>query len=148
MDWNPNTASQTSGPRATRVSRLLPIEIGSERLGRQKVVIRNIAPYGLGARGDVELLACERLTVYLPDGHEIGATVRWVRKNTFGLALDEPINPAVFQPKGAAVATTLVAKDADLGFVPIQIKATIQRPGFQKSHRDQILDGSSLWVRD
>jgi hypothetical protein len=147
IDWNP-PAAKASGPRADRKSQLVPIEIASDRVGRTKVIVRNLSPYGLGVRGDVELLACERLTVYLPEGRKIGATVRWARKNTFGLALDEAINPVSLQPKSVHSATELTTRDDQNSFIPVTIQASTQRPGFVRSHRDQILDGSSYWTRD
>ncbi len=147
IDWKPS-AAKSSGPRADRKSQLVPIEIASDRVGRTKVIVRNLSPYGLGVRGDIELLACERLTIYLPEGRTIGATVRWARKNTFGLALDEAINPASLQPKSVSNPTELTTRDDGARFIPVVVHATTQRPGFVRSHRDQILDGSSHWTRD
>lgn len=147
MEWTP-PAAKPAGPRADRKSQLVPIEIASDRMQRTRVVVRNLSPYGLGVRGDVELIACERLTVFLPDGREIGATVRWARKNTFGLALDEPINPAALQPKAVSKPTELTTREGNAPFIPIQVASTSQRPGFIRSHRDQILDGASHWTRD
>lgn len=146
MDWNPS--AKPSGPRADRKSQLVPLAISSERNRRSRVVVRNLSPYGLGIRGDVELLACERLVVHLPDGRDVGATVRWARKNTFGLALDEPINPVTLQPKAAESPGELTTRDDKAGFVPFHVKAATQRPGFVRSQRDQIFDGSSHWTRD
>jgi hypothetical protein len=148
MDWNPQAARKPEDPREERRSRLLPIEIASDRIARTKVVVRNLSPYGLGVRGQVELLACERLTVYLPDNSEIGATVRWVRDGTFGLALDEPINPALLQPKATTNPLNLTHRDQNPGFIPLQISQSTQRPGFVRSHRDEIFDGSSHWTND
>jgi hypothetical protein len=148
MDWNPRAAAKATAAREERRSRLLPIEIGSERFARTKVVVRNVSPYGLGVRGAVELLACERLTVYLPNKVEIGATVRWVRNGTFGLALDEPINPALLQPNATTNPLDLTHRDANPGFIPLQVNTNTQRPGFIRSHRDEILDGSSHWTSD
>jgi hypothetical protein len=147
IDWNPSEP-KTSGPRADRKSQLVPVEIASDRFGRTKVIVRNLSPYGLGVRGDVELLACERLTVHLPDGRSVGATVRWARKNTFGLALDESIALSALQPKSVNKPTELTTRDDNAGFVPIVVQTSTQRPGFVRSHRDQILDGASHWIRD
>lgn len=147
MEWTPPAAKPT-GPRADRKSQLVPLEIGSDRFGRTRVVVRNLSPYGLGVRGDVELIACERVIVYLPDGRQVGATVRWVRKNTFGLALDEAINPATLQPRPASKPADLMTRDEQRGFVALQVNANVHRPGFIRSHRDEILDGASHWVRD
>jgi hypothetical protein len=148
MDWNPNKDPSAEAQRPVRVSKLLPLEIGTERLGRVTVVVRNISPYGLGVRSEVELLACERVTVFLPGDEQVGATVRWVRKGMFGLALDEAINPAALRAKAASL-NDITTKDAQIGFVPLHIKtATQQRPGFQRSNRDNILNGHSHWVGD
>jgi hypothetical protein len=149
MDWNPDREAKPQGTREIRMAKLLPIEIGSERLGRVKVVVRNISPYGLGVRSDVELLACERLIVFLPGDEQVGATVRWVRKGTFGLALDEAINPAALRANVAKSLTDLTTKDAQLNFAPVHVQpATQPRPGFQRSQRDSILNGHSQWLRD
>jgi hypothetical protein len=147
MDWNP-AAAKSSGPRADRKSQLVPVEIASDRLGKVRVVVRNVSPFGLGVRGEVELLACERVVVHLPDGRKIGATVRWARQNTFGLALDEAINPVALQPKAVSKPTELTTKEDKGSFVPLQVNANPHRPGFVRSHRDQILDGASHWIRD
>lgn len=147
IDWNPS-AAKAAGPRADRKSQLVPVEIASDRVKRTKVIVRNMSPFGLGVRGEIELLACERLVIYLPDGREVGATVRWARKNTFGLALDEAINPAALQPKVADRPTELTTRDDLAGFIPVQVQASTQRPGFVRSPRDQIFDGASHWTRD
>jgi hypothetical protein len=145
--WQPQSGPQS--PREQRTAKLLPVEIGSERFGRTKVVVRNISPYGLGVRADIELLACERVTVYLPGDLEIGATVRWVRKGTFGLALDAPIDPSLLRAKPAASPNDITTKDAQVGFIPMHIQNVVQqRPGFQRSQRDVVLNGHSHWIRD
>jgi hypothetical protein len=146
MDWKPEPAK--SGPREERKSRLLPIEVGSERMDRTRVVVRNLSPYGLGVRGDIQLLACERVTVYLPGGFEVGATVRWVRNGTFGLALDEAINPAVLQPKAATGPSTLKPKGESDEFQLMKVRTDTRRPGFIRSRRDDILNGHSHWTND
>ena len=145
--WN-SPAERTIDVRADRKSQLIPIEIASDRVTRTKVVIRNMSTYGLGVRGDIELLACERVKVFLPGGREIGATVRWARKNTYGLALDEAINPALLQPKPVSRPSEIVTRDDNPGFRPLVVKATTQRPGFVRSNRDEILHSASRWTSD
>lgn len=141
MMADPNAA------RETRVSKLLPLEVSSERHGRVRFVVRNISPYGIGGRGELELLPCERVTIHLPGDRQIGATVRWVRKNTFGFALDEPIDPTELQAK-ASTNGNLTPRDATQEFNVYKHSPSIHRPGFQRSHRDQVLLGASHWKTD
>ncbi len=145
-NWNPNAGrAAPATTRADRTSRLVPLEISSDRLAQTRIVVRNLSPYGIGARGDVELIACERVTVHLPEDHKIGATVRWVRGQTFGLLLDERIEPAQLQVKPGSAPTDFVAKDSNVQFVPVKVNKDYHRPGFVRSHRDQIMDGHSRW---
>lgn len=145
MNWTPPTSEMDTQARENRVAKLLPIEVTLGNGQRIRVVVRNVSPHGIGARGEVDVVPCERLTVHTPDGRDIPATVRWVRKGTFGLYLDEPINPDMLQVKSAQ--STIVPRDAELGFRPLKHTGTTNRSGFQRTHRDQVLSNSS-WIQD
>ena len=129
--------------REARTSKLLSVEISCARFGRTRVVVRNLSFYGIGARGDVDLLPTEHVTVHLPGGHNVDAIVRWVRKGAFGLSLQERINPADLQTRNS-VDQPLKTRDAESGFQPfVPTPATPPRTGFKRSHRDEVL--SSGW---
>jgi hypothetical protein len=129
--------------REVRTSKLLSVEISCARFGRKRVVVRNLSFYGIGARGEIDLLPTEHVTVHLPGGRDIEAIVRWVRKGTFGLSLEERINPADLQTRNA-VDRPLTTRDATIGFQRYEVPPTqTQRTGFQRSHRDEVL--SSSW---
>jgi len=146
MSWSPPKA-EADNAREPRVSKLVSLELSSDRHQRTKIVVRNMAPHGLGARGEIDLLPCERVTVHLPDGRDIGATVRWVKKGTFGLALDERIDAAGVQPKTNAAGSGLVTRDAELSFHRLRHTTQTSRSGFQRSHRDEVLRNSD-WTTD
>jgi PilZ domain len=144
MGWKPSTAADNDSTREPRMAKLVALHLSSARYDNVKIVVRNLSPHGLGARADIELLPCERVVVHLPDGQDVGAIVRWVRKNTFGLSLDERIEPAQLQPKPAAVSA-IVPRDAEIGFNRLRHTAGSSRSGFQRSHRDEVLRTSS-WM--
>ncbi len=126
------------------MAKLVALNLSSARYSNVKIVVRNLSPHGLGARADIELLPCERVVVHLPNGQDVGAIVRWVRKNTFGLSLDERIEPDQLQPKTAAPGA-IVPRDAELGFHRMLHTAGSSRSGFQRTHRDEVLRTSS-WM--
>lgn len=147
MNWSPPPAGHDESAREARTSKLLSVEISRGGGGRERVVVRNVSPHGIGARGDIRLIPCEEVVVHLPGGETRRAVVRWVRKDGFGLYIDEPIDPQSLQVRAASGAG-ITPRDAQIGFVPLQHKATPSRTGFQRSHRDQIIHGSSGWTRD
>lgn len=144
MSWKTPATPADESVREVRVSKLVALELSSARYSRVKIVIRNLSPHGLGARADIELLPCEQVMVHLPDGRDVGAIVRWVKKNTFGLSLAERIEPEQLQPR-AATGAAIVPRDADLGFNRLRHTATSSRSGFQRTHRDEVLQ-SSHWT--
>ena len=146
MSWKPSTDEANESTREPRMAKLVALHLSSARYSNVKVVVRNLSPHGLGARADIELLPCERVVVHLPNGQDVGAVVRWVRKNTFGLSLDERIETEHLQPK-AAGAGAIVPRDAELGFNRLRHSAGSSRTGFQRSHRDEVLR-SSTWMGD
>lgn len=147
MSWQKSMNSNEDSAREQRVSKLLSVEISTQNFGRLKIVIRNLSPHGIGARVDAALLPCERVTVHLPNGRDVEATVRWVRKGTLGLALDERIEPDAYVIKNSATGP-LVARDAEIGFQRLRHASTpVSRSGFQRSHRDEVLRTSD-WNRD
>jgi len=92
MTWPKATKAEgDAGVREQRISKLVTVEISNSRLGRTRVVVRNLSNHGLGIRSDVDLLPCERLTVHIGEDRSVEATVRWVGKGQFGLALDERV---------------------------------------------------------
>ena len=121
--------------REPRVSQLVSIGLSSAKHKNVRVVVRNLSPHGIGARGDVELSLCERITVHFSDGRDVGGIVRWLRKNTFGLLLDEEIDPTILQPRAPAVGA-IVPRDANLGFQRMRHQPSAGRTGFQRTHRD------------
>jgi hypothetical protein len=146
MSWTPSRPDNDTA-REPRVSKLVSLELSSERHQRTKIVVRNMSPHGLGARGEIDLLPCERVTVHLPDDRTIGATVRWVKKGTFGLSLDDRIDAQAVQPKVKA-SSGLVTRDADVGFHRLRHNADVApRSGFQRSHRDEVLR-NSVWTEN
>lgn len=144
MSWKPSAPEASEPIREPRTAKLVALNLSSARYSNVKIVVRNLSPHGLGARADIELLPCERVVVHLPNGRDVGAIVRWVRKNTFGLSLDERIETEYLQPK-AAGAAAIVPRDAELGFNRLRHTAASSRTGFQRSHRDEVLRSSS-WV--
>jgi len=146
MSWKHPAPVAGSDAREPRVAKLVAIELSSSRYQRVKIVVRNLSPHGIGARADIELLPCEHVTIHLPNGQDVGAIVRWVRKNTFGLSLDERIAPEQFQ-RSADGATAIVPRDAELSFHRLRHVASTARTGFQRSHRDEVLRSSS-WTEN
>lgn len=131
--------------REQRIAKLLVLALSSAREERARIVVRNLSPHGLGARGDIDLLACERVTVHLPGGRDVAATVRWARKGSFGLALDERIEPDALQTRAVASPTELRSRDDAPGFEPLRVAPQqARRSGFQRSHRDQVLSDSGF----
>ena len=145
MNWPPPDPAKADTERETRVSKLLTLEVSNSFGDRQKIVVRNLSPHGIGARSDLVVIACERLTLHMPNGQDIGATVRWVGKGTFGLALDERIEPDMLKPQGVATPGGLQPRDAELGFQRLLHTGSTQRAGFQRTHRDTVLNTSS-WI--
>jgi hypothetical protein len=142
--WQIESVGQAD--RETRTSKLLSVDISSARFARTRVVVRNLSSYGLGARSEIDLLPTEQITVHLPNGHDVAAIVRWVRRGTFGLSLGERIDPATLQTRNA-LDRPITTRDAKPGFEPFRVQAaTQQRTGFQRSHRDEVL--SSSWRND
>lgn len=117
---------------------------------RVRVVVRNISSHGLGLKGELDLIACERMVLHLPDGREVNGTVRWVRKGGFGIYLDEQIDPSDFQVRGDGSPNAINPRDAQMGFqVMRRPGANTGRTGFQRTHRDEVLkDLSSSWTGD
>lgn len=145
MNWPPQVDHSNDLARESRVAKLLTLEVSNMHGQRQKIVVRNLSPHGIGARSDLPVLQCERLLVHLPNGQEIGATVRWVGKGTFGLSLDERIEPAMLNPKSIGPAAVLTPRDSDVGFHRLLHKGSTARAGFQRTHRDDVLH-TSQWT--
>ena len=143
MSWKTTTPPDESA-REPRVSKLMSVDISSARQPRTRIVVRNLSPHGIGCRGECDILPCERITVHLHDGREVGATVRWVRKGTFGLSLDERIDPAALHINTSATGA-ITPRDADLGFHRLRHQGSQSRTGFQRSHRDEVLTPASGW---
>lgn len=127
------------------MSKLLSVEVSNSHGQRFKVVVRNLSPHGIGIRSDLPALECERLVVHLPDGSDIGATVRWVRKGAIGLSLDERIEPTRFKVDPAAPGAGLTTRDSFSEFERLRHKGSTVRAGFQRNHRDEVLN-TSHWV--
>ena len=145
MNWTPPIAAPDS-EREPRTSKLVSIDMASDRHARTRIVIRNISSHGLGARADIDLLPCERVTVFMPDGTEIGATVRWARKNTFGLSLDQRISASFVQVQNAP-NVAFQPRDEVQAFHRLHHSPVAGRSGFHRSHRDEVLK-SSHWTND
>lgn len=145
MHWQPPAAQTGDQARESRVSKLLTFEISSPRHARTKVVVRNLSPHGVGVRSEIDVIACEHLTLHLPGGQDLNAIVRWTKKGTFGLSLDERIEPEMLQPASHGVAQ-LTPADAQLGFQRLRHEGTTERSGFQRTHKQQVLNGSQSGV--
>ena len=143
MSWDPAREAHDRSEREPRVAKLVAVEISSDRLARVRVIVRNLSAHGIGARGECNVLPCERVTVHFPDGSAVGATVRWVRKGSFGVALDERIEPSAVQTKAAA--GRLVPRDAEVTFERYRHYSTASRAGFSRSHRDEVLKVGGNW---
>ncbi len=130
--------------REPRMAKLVAIDVSSSRHQRTRIVVRNLSPHGLGARGEIDLLPCEHVVIHLPDGSEMGAIVRWVRKNSFGLSLDDRIDAAALRGKSSA-SSHLITRDAQVDFHRMQHKGTFARSGFNRSHREEVLRNSD-WI--
>ncbi|MCU0729552.1 MAG: PilZ domain-containing protein [Sphingopyxis sp.] len=137
----------SSDAREQRSSKLVALEISTAKAQRVRVAVRNVSAHGIGIRGDIDLMACERVLVHLADGTDVAGTVRWARKSMFGIALDQRIDPAMVQPRKTPNAG-LVARDSDVGFTPFKVSQNTTRSGFQRSHRDEVLRSASTWDRD
>jgi hypothetical protein len=153
MHWTP-PAAKSEDEREIRVSKLLTLEISSARHPRTKIVVRNLSPHGMGVRSDLAVLPCEHVTLYLPNGTEVGGIVRWVRKGTFGLSLDDRIEPDMLQPKTIG-SGHITPSDEQIGFHRLQHTGTTVRSGFHRSPRDEVLHnrnggqaGASHWIND
>jgi hypothetical protein len=143
INWIPGSNDQDASAREPRTSKLVAVELSSDRHPPTRVVVRNLSSHGVGARGDIDLLPCERVCLHLPGGGKIAGTVRWVRKGTFGIALDERV-PAQFLQAKAGSAADIVTRDAQVGFQPMRHKVEASgRSGFQRTHRDEVLRQSS-----
>ena len=141
IDWPPPPLPRTSGSvREARVSKLVALELSSARYARTKVVVRNLSPYGLGVRGDVDLMPCEHIVVHLPGGRDIRGIVRWVRKNTFGISLEERVDQGELAVRQSSPGD-IVPRDAELGFHRIIPQTTPRRTGFKRTRRDELLHG-------
>jgi len=81
--------------RAPRAGRLFNASIFCERRGEMPIMVRNISPSGLGARGVSGLERGERITVRL-NNELIGAEVCWSHRNQFGVRLDTQVDPSLF----------------------------------------------------
>ncbi|QJQ32414.1 hypothetical protein GV829_08080 [Sphingomonas lacunae] len=146
MSWTPSRPDNDTA-REPRVSKLVSLELSSDRHQRTKIVVRNLSPHGIGARGEIDLLPCERVTLHLPGDRCVAATVRWVRKGTFGLSLDERIDATAVQPTAKASAG-LITRDAEVGFHRLRHNTdAAPRSGFQRSHRDEVLR-NSIWTEN
>jgi hypothetical protein len=126
----------------------VPLEISSARCDRVRIAVRNVSAHGIGIRGEIDILPCERVQLHLPDGNTVGATVRWARKNLFGLSLDRGIDPTMLQPRSTAEGQLLARDSQDGKFVPMRAPAGAPRSGFQRTHRDEVLRATSDWNRD
>lgn len=146
MNWTIAPTPGHDSARETRTAKLISLEISGAQRRRTKIVVRNLSPHGIGGRGDIDLLPCEQVVVHLPDGRDVDAIVRWVRKNSFGLSLDERIDSEALQSRGSGPAA-IVPRDAAIGFQPMKHTGTASRSGFQRSHRDEVL-GSSDWTQN
>lgn len=134
--WTPPGAQA----REARTAKLVPVEISSMKHNRARVVVRNISSHGLGLKGDLDLIACERLVLHLPDGRDINATVRWVRKGGFGIYLDEQIESSDFQVRGDGTPNAINPRDSQPGFQVMRRPSTnTGHTGFQRTHRDEVL---------
>lgn len=142
MSWKSPLLAADESVREVRVSKLVALELSSARYKRVRIVIRNLSPHGLGARADIELLPCEQVVVHLPNGGQVGAIVRWVKKNTFGLSLEERIEPEQLQPRATASAV-IVPRDAEISFNRLRHTGSSSRSGFQRTHRDEVLRSSN-----
>lgn len=145
QNWHPDGSKPGDNARESRVSKLLSLEVSNSHGQRFKIVVRNLSPHGIGARSDMPALECERLTVHLPDGTDIGATVRWVRKGTLGLSLDERIEPERFKVSQLASGAGLTTRDSFNEFERLRHKGSTVRAGFQRNHRDEVLN-TSHWA--
>jgi hypothetical protein len=143
MNWIPESADHDAAAREPRTAKLVAVEMSSDRHPPTRIVIRNLSSHGIGARGELDLLPCERVSLHLPGGVQIAGTVRWVRKGTFGIALDERL-PGEFLQAKAGSPSEIVARDAQVGFQPIRHNVEKSgRSGFQRTHRDEVLRQSS-----
>ncbi|MEQ1687427.1 MAG: hypothetical protein ABL874_02515 [Sphingopyxis sp.] len=155
MHWQPPAAQTGDQMRETRVSKLLTFEISSPRHPRAKIVVRNLSPHGVGVRSDLNVIACEHLTLHLPGGQDLDAIVRWTKKGTFGLSLDARIEPEMLRPASQANGH-FTPSDTVVGFERMLHQGTTERSGFQRTHKQQVLSSSqsghnpyaSQWTND
>ena len=89
-------SGRTDAAREPRSPRVFVTTIRTERLGEQTITVRNLSPFGLGARlRSHRLVPGERITVSLND-ESVDAEVCWVRHGSFGARLAREIDPARF----------------------------------------------------
>jgi hypothetical protein len=142
----PPPASDESA-REKRMAKLMALEISTKRYKRVRIVVRNLSPHGIGARGEIDLVPCEQVVIHMPDGRDLSAIVRWVRKNTFGLSLDDRIDTNALKSQSASLGH-LPTKDDGITFQRFQHVGSTARSGFKRSHRDEVLKTNSTWVDD
>ncbi len=138
-NWPPREIEIDDHAREPRTSKLVSLELTGAGNRRVKFVVRNMSSHGVSGRGEVDLLPCERVRVHMADGRDIAGTVRWVKQNTFGIALDEKVIDAARPVAPGAKSAAIVPRDAALGFQPLRHTATANRSGFQRTHREEVL---------
>lgn len=89
---SPETAKYRNMPREARRKHMLVARMESARLKPQKVIIRNLSPFGLSCRAVFPPELAETVTFALGPFGEVDGIVRWVRGSRFGVRLDQEID--------------------------------------------------------
>jgi hypothetical protein len=121
------------GPgRERRFGRFFGVKI--ERTGREteKAVVSNISSLGMGGKDPIGFIAGERVTVLLPLGVRIVATVCWCERGRFGLRLDRMINPEAIRFSEDSWKEAQVARPVqNFDFEAFRPASSTKRPGFR-----------------
>lgn len=118
--------------REPRGRRMLSASMRGDELAEQKIVIADVSPRGLGARARGECPpAGTRILIALSNGLELSGEVRWVRKERFGVQLDQEVDPG--QVQGAGGSWEVASRPFDPGHVFDQFRPVSRpyRPGLK-----------------
>lgn len=110
-----------------RHRRLLKAQMIHPRHGKIDIVVRDVSAQGIGGKCQLDLIAGEAVTICLPTHDPIAGRIAWCAKRSFGVKLDDGVDPA------------RVRISSDSGAEPYQAPERAQpagdfkRPGFGRN---------------
>ena len=77
-----------------RQSRAKTLRSGKVRVDgiERRALIRNLSPSGANIQADLEVAAGDTVSLYFGEYQPVRATVRWQRRNRFGVEFDDEID--------------------------------------------------------